>query len=137
MLWEDPDIRAQVLVIELLGGEVAELILHPDHPSLGAKHDQVEANAFAKVAVAASPAVAALIKYCEAEAAALIRANIDIVRALVEELIERGILTGDQIDVIIAREVAVKALANERARRAAWKIVENNAAGFAAHGLED
>ena len=67
----------------------------------------------------------------------MIRANIDIVRALVEELIERGILTGDQIDVIIAREVAVKALANERARRAVLKIVENNAAGFAAHGLED
>jgi hypothetical protein len=33
----------------------------------------------------------------------LIRANIDIVRALVEALIERGILTGDQIDIIIAR----------------------------------
>jgi hypothetical protein len=51
--------RAQCLVIELLGGEVAELILHPDQPSLGAKHDQIEANAFAKVALAASPAVAA------------------------------------------------------------------------------
>jgi hypothetical protein len=49
-------IRAQVL-IELLGGEVAELILHADHPSLGAKHDQIEANAFAKVAVAASKLV--------------------------------------------------------------------------------
>ena|SRR5258707_10999790 len=78
-------IRAQVL-IELLGGEVAELILHADHPSLGAKHDQIEANAFAKVAVAASPAVAALIAYCESEAAALIRANIEIVQALVEAL---------------------------------------------------
>jgi hypothetical protein len=30
----------------------------------------------------------------------------------------------------------VKALADERARRAAWKIVENNAADFAAYGLE-
>jgi len=91
-----------------------------------------EANAFAKVAVAASPAVAALIAYCEAEAAALIRANIEIVQALVEALIERGILTGDEIDAIIAREIAVKALANERARRAAWKIVEKNAADFTA-----
>ena len=80
--------------------------------------------------------VAALIKYCEAEAAALIRANIEIVQALVEALIERGILIGDEIDEIIAREVAVKALADERARRAAWKIVENNAADFAAYGLE-
>jgi hypothetical protein len=78
------------LVIELVAGEVAELILHPDHPSLGAKHDQVEANAFARVAVAATPAVAALLAYCEAEAVALIRANIEIVDALVEALIEAG-----------------------------------------------
>ena len=136
MLWEDPDIRAQVLVIELLGGEVAELILHPDHPSLGANMIRSRPTHSPR-SLSPLRLVAALIKYCEAEAAALIRANIDIVRALVEELIERGILTGDQIDVIIAREVAVKALANERARRAVLKIVENNAAGFAAHGLED
>ena len=58
-------IRAHSMIIELLGGEVAEFILFPDHPSLGAKHDQIEANAFAKVAVAASPAVAALIAYCD------------------------------------------------------------------------
>ena len=72
------------------------------------------------------------MEYCEAEAAALIRASIEIVHALVEALIERGTLTGDEIDVIIAREVAVKALADERARRAAWKIVERKAAVFAA-----
>ena len=115
---------------------MAELILHPDHPSLGANMIRSRPTHSPR-SLSPLRLVAALIKYCEAEAAALIRANIDIVRALVEELIERGILTGDQIDVIIAREVAVKALANERARLAAWKIVENNAAGFAAHGLED
>jgi hypothetical protein len=91
---------------------------------------------FAKVAVAASPAVTALLAYAEAEAAALIRANIEIVQALVEALIERGILTGDRIDAVIAREVAAKALADERARRAAWKIVEKNAADFADYGLK-
>ena len=64
----------------------------------------------------------------------MIRANIEIVHALVEALIERGILTGDEIDTIIAREVAAKALANERARRVAWRIVEKNAADFAAYG---
>jgi hypothetical protein len=31
-------IRPQCLVIELVAGEVAELILHPDRSSLGAKH---------------------------------------------------------------------------------------------------
>jgi hypothetical protein len=42
--------------------------------------------------------------------------------------------SGYDIDVIIAGEVAVAALADERARRAAWKIVENNAADFVAYG---
>ena len=64
----------------------------------------------------------------------MIRVNIEIVHALVEALLESGILTGDEIDAIIAREVAVKALANERARRSAWRIVEKNAADFAAYG---
>jgi hypothetical protein len=40
----------------------------------------------------------------------------------------------DEIDAIIAREVATKALAKERARRVAWRIVEKNAADFAAYG---
>jgi hypothetical protein len=67
-----------IYVIELLGGEVAERILHPERRSLGAKHDFVEANVFARIAFAASPAVAALLAYCEAEAAALIRANTEL-----------------------------------------------------------
>jgi hypothetical protein len=33
-------------------------------------------------------------------------------------------VSGDEIDEIIAREVAMKALANERVRRVAWRIVE-------------
>jgi hypothetical protein len=47
------------MIIELVGGSVAEKILHPDQPSLGAKHDQTEARAFARVACAAgaSPAL--------------------------------------------------------------------------------
>jgi hypothetical protein len=123
-------IRAQCLVIELLGGEVAEQILHPDQPSLGAKHDFVEANAFARVAVAATPAVAALLAYCEAEAAALIRANIELVHALVEALIERGILTGDEIDTIIARTISMQSIVEEKQRRAGWQRTVESAACF-------
>jgi hypothetical protein len=55
-------------------------------------------------------------------------------QALVDALIEAGTLSGDEIDEIIGREVAVKELAKERARQAAWKIVEKNAAEFAAQG---
>jgi hypothetical protein len=124
--------RAQVSIIELVAGEVAELILHPDHPSLGAKHDFVEAHAFARVACAASPAVAALIEYCEAEAAALIRENIEIVQALVEALIETGSLSGDQIDAIISREVAMRSIKLEHQRRADWQRTTESAALFVA-----
>jgi hypothetical protein len=51
----------------------------------------------------------------KAEAAALIRSNIEIVQALVEALDERRILSGHEIDAIVAREVAARALADERA----------------------
>src|SRR4030088_1471460 len=85
-------IRAQTVVIELVGGRIAELILHPELPALGAVHDDVEARAFAKVACAAPPAVKALIEYCEAEATALLKSNLPIVHALVAALVERGTL---------------------------------------------
>jgi hypothetical protein len=65
-------IRAQNNIVELVAGKCAEQILHPDLSSLGAVHDFVEADAFAKIAVASRPAVKAPIEYCEAEASALI-----------------------------------------------------------------
>jgi hypothetical protein len=125
-------IRAQCMVIELVGGTVAEKILHPDQPSLGAKHDHVEAAAFARVAcvAGASPAVAALISYAEAEAAALLTQNLDIVKALVEELIEAGTLTGDRVDEIISAGVVVRSLEMERRRRAEWRRREVLAEDF-------
>jgi len=123
-------IRAQNNITELVAAECAELILHPDLPSLGAKHDFVEAGAFAKVAVAAQPAVAALISYCRAEATALLAANIDIVNALVEALIEHGTLSGEQVDEIISNCITVRSMAAERQRRVDWKQRESNAATF-------
>jgi hypothetical protein len=79
-------IRAQSMVIELMAGEVAEQVLHPDCPSLGAKHVFTEAHAIARVAVSAgsSPAAAALLSYAEAEAKALIENNLDLVHGLIE-----------------------------------------------------
>jgi hypothetical protein len=129
-------VRAQSNVIELVAGRVCEQILYPDLPDLGAAHDRTEAKAFAAVAVAQPGAIDALIEYAEAEARALLLANLPIVHALVGALVERGTLTGAEVDEVIERAVAEKALADERARRAAWKIVEKNAADFAAHGLE-
>jgi hypothetical protein len=43
--------RATVLCIELVGGTVAEQILHPQEEPLPTYHDQIEAAAFAAIAV--------------------------------------------------------------------------------------
>jgi hypothetical protein len=107
--------------------ENAEKILHPDVSSLGAVHDFVEADAFAKIAVAAQPAVQALIKYCEEETRALILANLDIVNALVDALIEHGILSGDQVNERISHEVAMRLIKIEHQRRDDWRVREKNA----------
>jgi hypothetical protein len=123
-------VRSQNNVIELVAGEAAELILHPDLPSLGAVHDFTEANAFARVAVAAQPAVVALVRYCRAEATALLTVNRDILDALVEALIEHGTLTGEQVDEIISNCITVRSMAAERKRRVDWKQRESNAATF-------
>jgi hypothetical protein len=77
-----------------------------DLPPLGANHDFVEAKAFAGVACAASPAVAALLAYAESEAHALLTNNIDILNDLVEGLVECGTLSDNEVDAIISRRLA-------------------------------
>jgi hypothetical protein len=96
-------VRAQINCTELVGGRACELLLYPDLPPLPAEHDHIEAHAFAAVACAAPPAVKALIAYCEAEASALLEANLPVVLAPVEAIIERGTLTGAEVDDVIAR----------------------------------
>jgi hypothetical protein len=128
-------IRGLNNVIALVAGEAAELLLHPDLPPLGAQHDFVEADAFAKITVIAGPAVAAMVSYAKAEANAILSANIDIAQALVEALEKAGVLSGEQVDMIIAGAIAARAAEGERVRRVDWRTIEQNAAEFAA-GLE-
>jgi hypothetical protein len=123
-------IRSQNNVIALVAGECAELLLHPDLPSLGANHDFVEADAFARVAVAAQPAVKALVAYCRAEATALLTANRDMVDALVEALIQVGKLSGERVDEIISECVTRRSAEIERQRRDDWKTRQASAAEF-------
>jgi hypothetical protein len=122
--------RCQNNIIELLAGEVAESILCPDNPPLGAVHDHVEAAAFARVAVASQPATLALTEYCRSEAKGIIESNLDIAVALTDALIERGKLSGEQVDEIIIACVAARSIEKERQRRADWKQRESNAATF-------
>jgi hypothetical protein len=121
-------VRLQCNLIELVAAECAELILHPDLPPLGAANDLAEAHAVAGIAVAGQPAVASLLSYCRAEAQALLQGNVDILRALVEALIDRGTLTGDQVDAVISHEVAMRSLRLEHQRRADWKRRQQSAA---------
>jgi hypothetical protein len=123
-------VRGQSMVIELVAGRIAEEVLFPDQPSLGAVHDDIEANAFARVCVAAQPAVRALISYCESEARAMLHENIDIVRALVEALILHGTLSGAEVDAIISAAVTARAMAKERARRVEWARALASAEAF-------
>jgi hypothetical protein len=123
-------IRSQNNIIALVAGEVAESLLHPDLPSLGSTHDGIEARAFARIAVAASPAVEALINYAAAEATALLTANRDMVDALVEALIEAGELSGTRVDEIISECVTARAVAAEKIRRIDWQARQRNATNF-------
>jgi hypothetical protein len=123
-------IRSQNNIIALVAGEAAEMLLHPDLPSLGANHDGVEARAFARVAVAASPAVEALISYAFAESTALLAENRDMLDALVEALIEAGELSGERVDEIISACVAARSVEQERLRRARWRETELSAASL-------
>jgi hypothetical protein len=114
---------------ELFAGQEAELLLHPG-PPLGAVHDFVEADAFARISVVASPAVASLIEYCKSEARAILQHNLDIARALVAALIEKGTLVTEEIDEIIFRTMAEGTIAIERQRRLDWQQRRESAARF-------
>jgi ATP-dependent Zn protease len=123
-------IRGQSQMIELMAGAAAEEVLFPRERNLGAKHDQIEARAFAKVVVAAQPAAKALLQYCYAEARALVRSRLDIVDMLVEALIAVGTLTGEEVDEIISVGVALRSVKMEQARRADERRRQINAAAF-------
>jgi len=60
----------------------------------------------------------------------LLRPREHIIRALADALRTRRTLTGAEVDVVIMQAVAAKALADEHARRAAWKRSEESAALF-------
>lgn len=123
-------VRSQNNCIALCAGECAEMLLHPDLPSLGANHDGIEARAFAKVAAVATPAVEALITYASAEASSLLASNRDMLDALVEALIEAGELSGERVDEIISSCITKRSAETERQRRDDWREREASAAAL-------
>jgi hypothetical protein len=124
--------RATVLCIELVGGSVAEQILRPQDEPLPTFHDQIEAAAFAAIAVASPRAVPAFLEYAKGEAEALIGDHPDVAMAIADGLIEQGVLTGDQVDEIIVAAMSRETLKAEAERRAKWAGVLTSAAEFTA-----
>jgi len=83
--------------------------------------------------ICSSPeSIEAFVNFCMVEAAALLRPREHIVRALTAELLVRRTMNADQVDTIIMHADAAKALADEHARRAAWRRTEESAASFVA-----
>jgi hypothetical protein len=117
-------------ILGSIGGQVAESILHPDLPSLETPHDFSEALAFARIATITTPAVESLVQYAMTEAHSIIVQNIDVAHALVTELEKVGILSGEQVDVIIANTVAARAIAAEKVRRNEWSARISSAERF-------
>lgn len=92
----------------------------------------VEALAFARVAVAAQPAVLAFIEYRHMEARSLIEANLDIATALVEALVQTGEMSGDEVDTIIAGCITARSVKRETERLTDWQRRQRSAAAFLA-----
>jgi hypothetical protein len=128
--------RAQVVVTELVAGRVAEKVFFPDHEPLPAEHDLLEARAFASVCASPGAAVDALLAYASADADTLIRAHLPVVTALIDQLVEHGTLSGEQVDEIISGALARFALAKEQARRRDFAQRVKSAAIFAAQNRE-
>jgi hypothetical protein len=123
-------IRASATCAQLLAGTIAESILWPGEPPLPAQHDEDEARALAKLAVASPNAVDTFLEYCRAEARALIEEYRDVASAIADGLFEQGTLTGTQVQKIIAAAMTRRALAAERLRRANWAQTCANGAAF-------
>jgi hypothetical protein len=124
--------RAMIMITELVSGSVCERIMYPDLLALGAEHDMIEARALASVVCSSPGAIGAMLAYAEAEAEALIRAHLPVVTALIDQLVEHGTLSGEQVDEIISGAIAAEIVAAEHQRRRKWDEAVKNAAIFAA-----
>jgi hypothetical protein len=125
----DVYMHAHTTVIESVAGSVAEAMFLPGEP-WPAKSDRAQERELASLICSSPDAVEALIAACRNEAAALLRPNKYLVRALTKELLVRRTMTGKEIDDVIRIAIAHQDLAAERVRRAKWKNLVENAAKF-------
>jgi len=103
------------------------MVALPDMEPLSAEHDLIEARDLASVV---SFAVEPLLEFCKAEARAILSANRDVLFALADRLVERGTISGSDVDEIISSTIVRRQLADEHRRRADWARRSANAARF-------
>jgi hypothetical protein len=116
--------HVHVRVVDLCAGTAAETLLHPDDAPWIAHSDIRQARAMASIICTDEAAIDAYLMFGLAEAKALIQRHRAEVLAIAEALMVERTLNAKQIDSIIAA-------APERARRADWVKVLENAHGSA------
>lgn len=107
-------IRMQSSAVELVAGDVCMRIMYPDLQMRDAEHDWIEARAFASVVCVAPDA---FLRFAAAEAEMLLREHLHVVTVLIDQLSERGTLTGDEVEQIIHDAIPGEMLAREHERR--------------------
>jgi hypothetical protein len=113
-----------VRVVDLCAATAAETVLYPDDAPWIAHSDIRKARALASIICTSEAAIDAYLLFGLAEAKALILQHQAAVLAIAEALMIERTLNADQIDAVIAA-------APERARRADWAGVLENATGWA------
>jgi hypothetical protein len=111
------------------------LELFLDGPPWDAVDDRKQERALASLVASSPAAVEAFISFCAIEAAALLKPNAHLVRALAVAMRIRRTLTGVEVDEVIAAAVAVKSIEDEHQRRADGKRAEQSAARFVDQSL--
>jgi hypothetical protein len=125
-------VYAHARVIEIVAGTESERLFCAEVPPFEALQDQQDAEQFARLMCVHPDAIADFIVYARREARALLSEHAPIVKALTDALLEAQTLTGEQIDVVIAKALVLEDLAAEQQRRAAAVRMLESAKVFAA-----
>jgi hypothetical protein len=116
-------------VVELVAGSVAEALFLTGEP-WPADSDRAQERALASLTCSSPESIEAFIGFCRVEAAALLRPQEHIVRALTVALLTRRTMSGAEVDEVIAAAITAQAVEDERQRRADWTRRCANASTF-------
>ena len=117
-------------VVELLAGAAAESVMLGSANDRTARSDYQKAQRLARTICASDLSAEKFLEFAIIEAAELIEPYRDVLRALVDELVDQRKLDGDQVDRVIAATVAQRDHDREVAWKADWRGVIERASEF-------